>query len=152
MVPIWLALIRTELAASRSMAVRTRSGLRHEQVVADDLNAVAGLVLEQGEPVPVLLVQSVLDGDDGVAVGPFHQQIHHLGGGELQAVLGQVVSAVPEEFGGREVQSEDDLLAGHVAGPLDRGHEQLQRLFVGLHRRGKAAFVADGGRPASSRR
>jgi hypothetical protein len=85
-------------------------------------------------------------GADPVGMG--HEQVRHLGGRQLPAVLGQVVSIVVEELRRRDVQGDGDLLAGQVAGPLDRGHEQLQRLLIGLDRRSEAALVADGGRPA----
>ena len=58
---------------------------------------------------------------------------------------GQVVLAVLVELGSGAVERQQHILAGNVAGVLDRLHDDLERFGVAAKVRRKAAFVADGG-------
>ena len=69
-VPIWFSLIRMLLAQPSAMPRRRRSGLVTKQVVAHDLDPVAQRLVQLAPALPVVLVQAVLDGDDGVVLAP----------------------------------------------------------------------------------
>jgi hypothetical protein len=90
-------------------------------------------------------VHRVFDRDDRVLVAPGRQQVGELGRGQRQAFAFQLVLAVFVELGSGAVQADGDLGAWLVAGLLDGFDDQLDRFFVVGQRRGKAAFVADGG-------
>jgi hypothetical protein len=69
-VPIWLILIRMELAMPLADAFAQNLGVGDEQVVADDLHLLAQLVGQQLPAVPVALGHAVLDADDGDTCRP----------------------------------------------------------------------------------
>ena len=54
-------------------------GVGDEQVVADELHAVAELLGERGPAVPVVLGHAVLDRDDRVAVAQVGEVVGELG-------------------------------------------------------------------------
>ncbi len=114
-----------------------------EQVVADDLNPLADRFGERLPAVPVLLVQRVLDGDQGVRRDQLGVVGGHLGGAALGALEG--VRAVDVELGGGHVQGECDVPARGEAGLADRLQDQVQRLAVTRQRGGEAALVAEAG-------
>src|SRR5262249_24645879 len=62
------------------------AGVRDEEVVADELDALADAVGENLPTVPIVLCEAVFDGHDGVLVDPVGPVAGHLGGGELTAV------------------------------------------------------------------
>ena len=55
------------------------------------------------------------------------------------------VLAILEELGRGAVERQGDLLAGLVAGLLDRGHDEVERRLRRFQVRREAAFVADVG-------
>ena len=63
-VPIWLSLIRTAFAAPSLDARCDPVGVGDEQVVADELDAVAEPGGQRDPAVPVVLGEAVLDRDD----------------------------------------------------------------------------------------
>ena len=69
-VPIWLTLIRMELAIPGSMPLLQDLGIGDEEVVADDLDLSPRRSVMALPAVPVALRQAVLDGEDGVLVHP----------------------------------------------------------------------------------
>ena len=84
-------------------------GVGDEEVVADELAAVADLVGQGLPAVPVLLVHPVLDRDDRVAVdrvGPVGGQ---LGRGERAVLVGELVGAVGEDLARRRVERDEDV-------------------------------------------
>ena len=149
-VPIWLSLISTEFAAPSSIAARDALGVGHEQVVADELDAVAEPLGQLLPAEPVVLGQAVLDRDDRVAGGPVGPQVDQLAGLERPALLGQhvarrrAVAAAPllDQLGRRRVERDRDVLAGPVAGPLDGAQDDLDRGLVRGERRREPALVA----------
>ena len=56
-----------------------------------------------------------------------------------------MVGAVLEELGGRDVEGEGDVLAGHVAGDLDGLDDEVERRAVAGQVGGEAALVAEAG-------
>ena len=120
-VPIWLSLMRMELEAFRLDALAQALDVGDVEVVADELDFVAQLFGKQLPAVPVVLGHAVLDADDGVGRDPLDIIVHHLGGAEGDAFLGQDVFAVLIELAGGRVQGDKAVLARFVAGLLDGG-------------------------------
>jgi hypothetical protein len=151
-VPIWLILMRMELAMPFLDAFLQDLGVGDEQVVAHQLHLLAQAVVEDASSRPSRLVHAVLDADDGVLVDPGGQDVGPLGGAQRQAFAFQVVLAVLVELAGRAVQADGDLLAGGVAGLVDGFQDELDGRFVAGHVGREAAFVAHAGGHALGRR
>ena len=149
--PIWLTLIRIELATPAVDAAGQALGVGDEQVVADQLHPVAEGVGEGLPAVPVLLGHAVLDRHDRVAVDQVGVVADHLGRRQRAVLAGQHVGAVLVELGRRRVEGDGHLLAGREAGLLDGLHQQLAGLLVGRQVGREAALVADRGRQARGR-
>ena len=121
-------------------------GVGDEEVVADELDLVAelrGQLLPAG---PVVLVERVLDGHERIGVDELAVVGRHVLGGLLLALEG--VGAVVAELAGGDVERERDLGAGLVAGLLDRGDDQVERLAVALEVGREATLVTEAGRQA----
>ena len=67
-VPIWLILMRIELAMPLVDAFLQDLGVGHEQVVAHQLHVLAQALGQDLPAVPVAFVHAVFDADDGVLV------------------------------------------------------------------------------------
>ena len=123
-------------------------GVRDEQVVADDLDAVAEAAGHQLPALPVVLAHAVLDGDDRVLVNEALPHVDHLLAGHHDAALRQMIAlvllAVP--VGHRAVYRDAEVLAGLVARLLNRRDKRLQRVLVAVEIRRIAALVAHAGR------
>jgi hypothetical protein len=124
--------MRIELPDAAVDAPLEALGVRDEEVVADELDALADLVGQGLPAVPVLLVHAVLDGDDRVLAAHLRPEGGHVAGGELAALRGEVVLAALEDLARRRVQRDDEVLARLVARRLDALDERLQRRLVGL--------------------
>ena len=122
-----------------------------EQVVADDLDAIAEGVVELLPAGPVVFVEAVLDGVDGVVLDEGRVELDHLVGVFL-AALGlehvETLVFVVEAAGGR-VEGDEDVLARLIAGLLNGFHDDLEGFFVGGEVGGEAAFVAHAGGQAA---
>ena len=143
-VPIWLTLMRIELATPRSMPALQPLGVGDEEVVADELEPLAEPLGRALPAVPVVLGDAVLERDDREAVERVRVEVGHLRRASLAAL--EAVDAVGEELARRRVERDRDLLA--VAGPLGRVEDRLDRLLARRQVRREAALVADGGREA----
>ena len=77
-VPIWLTLMRMELATFCFDALLQALGVGDEEVVADELDVVAELFGEELPAVPVVFGEAVFDGDDGVLADPVVPEVGHL--------------------------------------------------------------------------
>ncbi len=119
--------------------------VRDEEIVTDQLHALAELPGEVLPAGPVVLGHSVLDRHDRVLVAPRPEHVGPVGRRERQALAFQMVLAVPEELARRAVERERDLLARHVAGLLDGLQDQLDRRLVALHARRETTLVAHRG-------
>ena len=121
-------------------------GIGHEQVVADQLHAVADGVGQQLPPLPVALIQAILNGDDRILAAERGKQIDHAGRIQFAVALaGQHVEAVAVELGGGDVGDQHDILARLQSGLVDRREDGRDPLLIGAQVRGEAALIADGG-------
>jgi len=120
-------------------------GVGDEQVVADDLAAVAQTFGQHPPAVEIILGATVLDRDDGEAFAQVGQIVDHGLGLEGLALPGHDVFAVLEEFRGRDVEAEVEILAGQIAGGLSGPGDEAQRLLGRGQVGGEAALVADVG-------
>ena len=118
-----------------------------EQVVADELDAVAESLGQHGPAFPVVLAHAVLHGDDGIGVGELLPHVDHLAAGHgllgLRQGVGAVLVVVPIRHGG--VDGEHEVLAGLVAGLLDGGDDALEGVLVLLQVGSVAALIAHAG-------
>lgn len=105
----------------------------NEEVVANELAAVADEIGEDLPAFPVVLVHTVLDGVDGVLLNELLEELGLLGGGELGSVgtllPGVVVYAVLVELGGSAVETDGHVLAGYVAGELDSLDDDVESVL-----------------------
>ena len=99
---------------------------------------------------PVVLGHAVLDRDDRVLRGPVGEEVDELLAGQALAFADEVVLAVLEELAGGDVEAEQDVLAGLVAGLADRLEDGLERFLVAAQVRREAALVADRGAQAAA--
>ncbi len=115
-----------------------------EQVVADQLHAVADGLGQHRPAFPVRLGHAVFEGDDRIGVGEARPHIHQLLLRQLGAGLGLDVALlllIPP-LGGSGVDGDLEVLAGLVAGLLDGLHDDLEGVLVLGQVGGVAAFVA----------
>ena len=108
-------------------------GVGDEEVVADELDAVADVFGEELPAVPVVFGEAVFDADDGVFVDPVLPEGGHLFGGELALVgfLEDVLAGFfVVELAGGGVEGDGDVCSGVVAGELDRFEDEVEGFFV----------------------
>ena len=120
-----------------------------EDVIAHQLDIAAEAIRQQLPAVPVVLRHRVFDAEDRVLVGPGREIVGEFSRRQLQALGCQVIASIAMELGGRAIETDDDLLAGGVAGPLDGLENQIERRLVAGQVGGEPAFVADSGRHAT---
>src|SRR5690606_25415035 len=117
--------------------------VRHEQVVADELDTVADLARQRLPAGPVVLVERILDRRDGVARDPLAPELDHLGRAlALARRLVEHVGAVAKHLTRRCIQREHDVIARAVARLLDRLEDQLERFLVRADVGREATLVA----------
>ena len=120
-----------------------------EQVVAHQLDLAAQLAGQLLPALPVLFIQAVLDGDDGVLLNQALPVSDQLAGGVLGAGLGQLVVALALggvlPLGGSGVQSDHEVSAGLVASLLDSGQDGLDGLLIAGQVGSEAALITNGG-------
>src|SRR5262249_6417409 len=95
------------------------AGVGDKEVVADKLDALSQLARQPLPAVPVVLGQAVLDRADPPAMAVFLPEVPHLvARGEVIGIaLEEAVAMLAaflrflEQFGGRRVESEDNLIA-----------------------------------------
>ena len=116
-----------------------------QQVIAHDLKPMAQTILHQDPGVPVIFVQSILNGDDGILVDPILVIVDHLLARQGTPLLLEHVLAILKDLAGSRVQGHKDIFPGLISCALHSLDDQLDRLFVGLECRGKAALVSHTG-------
>ncbi len=121
-------------------------GVRHEQVVAHDLDAAAEPLGHLRPTGPVVLGVSVLDRNDRVLVDQLLVEVDHLLARARLALGGEDVLAVLVEFGRGRVESNEHVVSGYVPGLVDGLNDDGDGLFVGLQVRGESSLVADSDR------
>ncbi len=124
-------------------ALLEAGGVGDEEVVADELYAVAEGIGEGFEAVPIVFGESVFDGDDRVAVA----EVDVIGDsfGRIDLFLIEVVFAVFEERACGGVEGEGDVFSGQIASFFDGEEDEFEGFFVVGEVGSKAAFVADVG-------
>src|SRR5437660_7386239 len=115
-----------------------------EQIVADQLQPGAERARELRPTVPVALAHAILDRDDRVFAGEVCQVARELGAREAAVLELELVGAVAEELRARDVEPEIQVLAGAVAGRVDRLQDDPEGRLVGLKARREAALIAHG--------
>src|SRR5262245_18081289 len=114
--------------------------VRDEEVVADELHALAEPCRERLPGVPVVLGGAVLDRDDRVALDDARPEVRQVAGG-LLAPLEPVQPVVVDLAHGRV---ERDLDPVGVPGPVDRLEDPLDRVLARREVGREPALVADG--------
>ena len=133
------------VACTQLDALGQTLGIGNEQVVAHQLDLAAQFPGHLLPAFPVLFIQAIFNGDDGVL---FHQLLpvcDELTGGELGAGLGQLVEALALgalPLGGSGIHGQHEVPAGLITGLLDGGQNGLDGLLVAGQVGGKAALVA----------
>ena len=122
--------------------------IRHEEIVPDELDLVPKRFRHERPAIPIVLRQTVFDGDDRIARHPICPEIDHLRGIELSALTRQMVDAVLVELARRRIESDRNILARLVAGLIDRLKNQLEGFLVASEIRSKSSFVTDRSRVA----
>src|SRR5207247_295024 len=117
--------------------------VRHEEVVADELKAVAELLCQRLPAGPVVLRETVLDRDDRIALGQLRVHRDHSGRVADAALPLEAVAPVAEQLRGRRVERDRDALA--MAGALGRLEHGVDRRFGRVELRRETALVADAG-------
>ena len=146
-VPIWLTFTKMALATPASMPALEPLGARDEDVVADDLDAVAERGGVRHPSLPVLLGHAVLDRDDRVAVDELGPVRDELAGRERPALARRARSA-PSCHSSLDAGSR----ASATSSPGTRPAASIastsirERVLVRLEVGGEAALVADGAR------
>ena len=135
------------VAAAQANALGQALGVRDEQVVADQLDLAAQLLRHVLPALPVLLVEAVLDGVDGILLDQLLPVLDQLLTGKDLAALGQLIlalfAALP--LAGGSIHGQHKIPAGQVAGLLDGLEDILNGLLVAGKVGCKAALVTDGG-------
>ena len=124
-------------------ALLQASRVGDKEVIADDLDLIANSGGQGGVAFPVVFLQWVLDGHDGVLVDELLVDLGHLLGGVLAAF--EVVLAVLVELGGSDVEGQGNVLAWLEAGLLDGLNDDVERSAGGIDGRSKAALIAQTG-------
>ena len=112
---------------------------------------LAELVGERFPVLPIALGAAVLDADDRVLGHELGVEFHQFvaGDGLAGALLEGVGAVAVVELGGGDVQGEEDLLAGLVAGVFDGLQDGFDGVLDAVQLGGEPAFVADGGAQAA---
>ena len=119
--------------------------VRDEQVVADELHAVAELLRQAPPRAPVVLCEPVLDGHDRVARAELLPQRGHAVSVQLAAL--EPVAAVGEDLRRGRVERDPDAVG--VTRPPGRLEDDRDRLLARTEIGREAALVAHRGREAA---
>ena len=120
--------------------------VRHEDVVADELQAVTDRGVERLPARPVVLSHRVFERDDRVIRNDRLPVARELLRRQRPPFGFELVAPVAEELRRRRVERDRDLLAGLAAGAFDGGEQHLQGRGVRLEIRREAPLVADAAR------
>jgi len=115
------------------------------KVVTDNLDAAVGG--EVRPSLPVVLVEGILDGDDGILLDIADVKVGELDAGEPLRGIGvgvfevKVVFPILVELGGGNIESNLDLAL--IPGFFNGLTEELKRLFCSRHVGGESSLVAN---------
>ena len=92
---------------------------------------------------PIVFVQSVLDGHDGVLVAPAFPKVHHFSTGSLVSGRLKLVKAafLVVELRGRGIHGQKHVFSGTVSRLLDGTQDHFHGFFVASQVGGEATFV-----------
>ncbi|EDT89704.1 hypothetical protein BIFLAC_02337 [Bifidobacterium animalis subsp. lactis HN019] len=116
-----------------------------EQIVADELQAVAKGLGDLGPVFPAFLLERILDGDDRELVDELLVEVEHVLGITVLTIEVVLAGLLVVELGGGDIEGDADLLARLIAGGGDGVHDVLEGILVGLHLRSEAALIAETG-------
>ena len=105
----------------------------NEQVVTNKLDSVSETLCELLPAIPVILCETVFDGDQRILVDPALIEVDHFFAGLFTfAGTSEDILALLliKEFGGSRVHCEADVITELVAGCLDCFNHEFQRSFV----------------------
>jgi hypothetical protein len=120
-------------------------GVGDSKVVADDLDATFGG--EVSPSLPIVLIEGILDGDDGVLLNVAEVEVGELDTSEPLCGVGigvlevEVVLAILVELGGGNIESDLDLAL--ITGLLDGLAEELKRLVCARHVGGESSLITN---------
>src|SRR6185369_11018481 len=99
-------LYQNRVAYSHAHASSESFCVGNEKVVSDKLYLAAQFTGEHGPAIPVVLGESVFDGNDGILGAPFHIKLDEIFGGihRLVRLLEDVLALLVEEFAGRDIE------------------------------------------------
>ena len=119
-------------------------GVRDEQIVADQLHGVADPVGQGLPALEIVFRHTVFYRTDRIIPAQLVEIFGHLMTVERQALAGNFVLAVLEEFGRRAVERQCDILTWFEPGLLDRRHDEVECIARAGQIGGETTFVADG--------
>ena len=120
-------------------------GVGDSEVVTDNLDPTVGV--EVTPSFPIILVEGILDGDDGVLRNVAHVEFCELDTSQPLRGVGvwilevQIIFSILVELGGGDIKSDLDL--SFITCLFDGLAEKLKRLFRARHIGGKPSFVAN---------
>ena len=128
-------------------ALREAGGVGDEEVVADELDAVAEPLGDREPAFPVVLGHAVFDRHDRVPVAELDETVGPLHRPVLHAFAGEHVPTVVEELRRRGIERDRDLLA-RACTPRLRSprRSSVERVLVRRQVGREATFVAERGR------
>ena len=119
--------------------------IRNEDVVSDELHAVAELYGQFGPRPPLVLGQGILERDDRVGIDEPAEELDHLFGSERAAL--EPVRAVAPHLGRRRVERDRNTFP--PTGPVSGLEHHLDRPFAGVEIGRETALIADPRREAA---
>ena len=92
---------------------------------------------------PVVFGDAIFDRNDRETAGQLGKLVHHFGA--AVAAAAEVVAAIFEKLGAGHIEGQGDLVAGAIAGFLNRLDQQLACGVIAGQVGSEAAFVANCG-------
>ena len=135
------------IAAAKLDAPGEAFGVGDEEIVAYQLDPAAQLLREKLPALPVLLVQGVLDGEDGITVHKLLPVADEGLGGKAGPGFWEKIFALPAALplAGGGVHSQHKVFSWFVAGFLYGFQDAGDGFLVAGEIRSEAALVADSG-------
>src|SRR5579863_1806814 len=118
-------------------------GAGNQEIVADNLNAIADRRVEAKKALGVVFRKRVFNRQDRIALAPAQQIFRKSVTIQFAAFEAKTIAAVAPEFRSGDVERDRNLFAGRKASTLDRSHQRIKRFFIVRKGRPPAAFVRD---------
>ncbi len=119
----------------------------HQKVITNDLQTVSVPCGEVLPAFPIILGESVFDGNDGILFNPIGPEIHHLVAGQFTTFFAKVVEfgVFFIKLGGCRVECNCHIFTSSIASFLNSFEDQFHGFIVGFQGRSKPTFIADEG-------